>query len=127
MNLLGNILNKSGRDKILILLLVGIIMLVISIPTSKSNDSDGLYSGYAIETDNEESELESKLKRCLSKVNGVGNVDVIVTYESDGKTARGVIIVAEGGDDGVIVTQITSAIESLLGIPAHKIKVLKMM
>jgi stage III sporulation protein AG len=59
-------------------------------------------------------------------VKDVGEADVIVTYESDGKTVCGVIIVAKGGDNGTVVTQITEAVEALLGLPAHKIKVLKM-
>ncbi|MDO5403149.1 MAG: stage III sporulation protein AG, partial [Eubacteriales bacterium] len=39
---------------------------------------------------------------------------------------EGVIIVAQGGGDGVIAANITSAVESLLGVPVHKVKVLKM-
>ena len=82
MNILGNFLNKTGKDKILILLLVGIILLVISIPTSKKSNSSLTSSGYdSILTDSEESDLEGKLKRCLAKVEGVGDVDVIVTYD----------------------------------------------
>ena len=127
MNLSANILNKLGKDKILIILLIGIIMLVISIPTSKKSSSVNLYDGFDYTADDEESGLETKLKRCLSKVEGVGDVDVIVTYESDGKTAEGVIIVAKGGDNGTVVTQITDAVEALLGLPAHKIKVQKML
>lgn len=127
MNLSVKFLNKIGKDKILILLLIGIIMLVISIPTSKKSSSVNLYNGFDYTADEEESCLETKLKRCLSKVEGVGEVDVIVTYESDGKTAEGVIIVAKGGDNGTVVTQITDAVEALLGLPAHKIKVLKML
>lgn len=127
MNILGNFLNKTGKDKILILLLVGIILLVISIPTSKKSSSSLSSSGYdSILTDSEQSDLEGKLKRCLSKVEGVGDVDVIVTYDSGGKTPEGVIIVAKGGDNGTVATEITNAIEALLGLPAHKIKVLKM-
>ena len=115
MNILGDFLNKTGKDKILILLLVGIILLVISIPTSKKSSSSLSSSGYdSILTDSEQSDLEGKLKRCLAKVEGVGDVDVIVTYDSGGKTPEGV------------ATEITNAIEALLGLPAHKIKVLKM-
>ena len=94
MNILGDFLNKTGKDKILILLLVGIILLVISIPTSKKSSSSLSSSGYdSILTDSEQSDLEGKLKRCLAKVEGVGDVDVIVTYDSGGKTPEGVIIV----------------------------------
>ena len=127
MNILGDFLNKTGKDKILILLLVGIILLVISIPTSKKSSSSLSSSGYdSILTDSEQSDLEGKLKRCLAKVEGVGDVDVIVTYDSGGKTPEGVIIVAKGEDNGTVATEITNAIEALLGLPAHKIKVLKM-
>ena len=127
MNILGDFFNKTGKDKILILLLVGIILLVISIPTSKKSSSSLSSSGYdSILTDSEQSDLEGKLKRCLAKVEGVGDVDVIVTYDSGGKTPEGVIIVANGGDNGTVATEITNAIEALLGLPAHKIKVLKM-
>lgn len=125
MNVLSKLLNKFGKDKILIILLIGIIMLVISIPTSGTT---GVVSSIGV-TDvsgGDESEIEAKLKRCLSKVKDVGEADVIVTYESDGKTVCGVIIVAKGGDNGTVVTQITEAVEALLGLPAHKIKVLKM-
>ena len=115
MNILGDFLNKTGKDKILILLLVGIILLVISIPTSKKSSSSLSSSGYdSILTDSEQSDLEGKLKRCLAKVEGVGDVDVIVTYDSGGKTPEGVIIVAKGGDNGTVATEITNAIEALL-------------
>jgi stage III sporulation protein AG len=124
-NILSKLLNKFGRDKILIILLIGIIMLVISIPTSGTTSSVTSI-GITDSSGGDESEIEAKLKRCLSKVKDVGEADVIVTYESDGKTVCGVIIVAKGGDNGTVVTQITEAVEALLGLPAHKIKVLKM-
>jgi stage III sporulation protein AG len=124
-NILSKLLNKFGRDKILIILLIGIIMLVISIPTSGTTGVAGSI-GVTDTSTGDESEIEAKLKRCLSKVKDVGEADVIVTYESDGKTVCGVIIVAKGGDNGTVVTQITEAVEALLGLPAHKIKVLKM-
>jgi stage III sporulation protein AG len=124
-NILSKLLNKFGRDKILIILLIGIIMLVISIPTSGTTGVAGSI-GVTDTSTGDESEIEAKLKRCLSKVKDVGETDVIVTYESDGKTVCGVIIVAKGGDNGTVVTQITEAVEALLGLPAHKIKVLKM-
>ena len=51
----------------------------------------------------------------------------MVTVENTDDTAiGGVVIVAQGGDNGSVVSNITSALEALLGIPVHKIKVLKM-
>jgi stage III sporulation protein AG len=39
---------------------------------------------------------------------------------------RGVLVIAEGGDDPVIVQQIQEAVMALFHVEAHKIKVLKM-
>lgn len=38
----------------------------------------------------------------------------------------GVVVIAGNGDDPVTVSEITQAVEALLSVPAHKIKVLKM-
>ena len=38
----------------------------------------------------------------------------------------GVLVVCEGGDDKNLVAYITDAINGLLGVPVHKIKVMKM-
>ena len=60
-------------------------------------------------------------------MDGVGKVNVMVTLENTDDTAiGGVVIVAQGGDNGSVVSNSTSALEALLGIPVHKIKVLKM-
>ncbi len=39
---------------------------------------------------------------------------------------RGVLVVAEGGDDPVVVQQIQEAVMALFRVEAHKIKVMKM-
>ena len=39
---------------------------------------------------------------------------------------EGVIVVCEGGDNKILVSDITNAVESILGVPVHKIKVMKM-
>jgi stage III sporulation protein AG len=38
----------------------------------------------------------------------------------------GVVVIAQGGDSGVIKTEITEAVQVLFNIPVHKIKVMKM-
>ena len=124
--------------------------------------------------------MEEKLEKALKKVEGVGEVSVVITLkntsekiiaadsdysesviqESDsaggvrsttqqsGSTSNiyydtqegsepyvakenmpeveGIVIVAKGGGDGNVCADITAAAEALLGVPAHKIKVLKM-
>ena len=180
-------LNKSGKDKITIIVLIGILLMVIALPTKKSG------SGSKVTTDEKNHDmtaslsyseygeyLEKKLESTLKKVDGVGEVCVSVSLkttsqkvlatddenvseqieEDDGDGGKrisvtnnkkssnifydtlngsepyvtlenmpeieGVIIVAKGGGNGEIAAGITSAVEALLGIPVHKIKVLKM-
>lgn len=179
-------LNKSGKEKITIVVLIGVLLLVIMIPTGKSSTqaNDSTSSGgtkdsaYDNSTFSYESYIENKLETALGKVDGVGSVKAVVTLKSTGEKVlakdseqsgsstsetnqdgsvrdqstynssdthilvengdvpyvtlqnmpeiEGVVIVAKGGGDGNVATEITQAVEALLGIPAHKIKVLKM-
>lgn len=125
-------LNKSGKEKILIVVLIGVLMLVAAIPVKSGSSSSGGLGG---ETDEAAQEaisdydvyMEQRIEKLLGEVEGVGKVNVMVTMgQTDEKTVEGVVIVAEGGGNGLVASNITSALEALLGIPAHKIKVLKM-
>lgn len=60
----------------------------------------------------------------------------IYTQESDGSSVpyiskelspeiEGVVIIAQGGDDAVVVQHITEAVQALFGVEAHKIKIMK--
>ncbi len=134
------ILNKKGKEKILIVLLIGILLMVIAIPIkdeSKNNNSfvgsqdtnSDMYTNWLKDYNSDITSystfIEEKLKNILSKVEGVGEVNVMVKINED-ESIEGVIVVAGGGGNGTVSASITSAIEALLGIPAHKIKVLKM-
>ena len=179
--------NKSGKEKITIVVLTGILLLVISLPTgSKSGQTETnentqtRQTGLSESAKSYETVLEEKLEKALKKVEGVGEVSVVITLkntsekiiaadsdysesviqESDsaggvrsttqqsGSTSNiyydtqegsepyvtkenmpeveGIVIVAKGGGDGNVCDDITDAAEALLGVPAHKIKVLKM-
>lgn len=76
------------KDQICILLLVGILLMVISIPTQKrkSTDIGNERTIETTETQNEEKvyakELEQQLEGILSQMEGVGNVSVMITLQS---------------------------------------------
>ena len=129
--LVEKMLNKSGKEKILIVLLIGVLLLVIAIPV-KSDKTGCVSDSDTYKTSDEEISdydvyMEQRIEKILSQVDGVGKVNVMVTLENTDDTAiGGVVIVAQGGDNGSVVSNITSALEALLGIPVHKIKVLKM-
>lgn len=109
-------------------------MLVVAIPVksdTNTSDSSGGISGLNDASQEALSDydvyMEQRIEKLLAEVEGVGKVNVMVTMgQTDDKTVEGVVIVAEGGGNGSVASNITSALEALLGIPAHKIKVLKM-
>jgi stage III sporulation protein AG len=178
-----------GKNQLLILLLVGILLVVIVIPTSDKKTAD--ITGNADSPGNtgtsnpnfdEEYEqyLEKRISRTLEYVQGVGKAEVMITLKSSGqkvvekdqqsssqtteeedssggtrsvrdnttdKTSiyeqssdgsqspyvskeltpeiEGVIVIAQGGDNAVVVQNITEAIQALFGVEAHKIKIMK--
>ncbi len=173
---------KLKKEQIVILLLAGILLLVISIPTEEGTEPPETKSdsqpALAVKTDREI--LEERLTQALSQVEGVGKTEVMITLKSDGRKLvekdierteerdensqegnasanttvqerestvyasdgqgsespyvtetlepeiAGVLIVAQGGDNIVLVQEITEAVMALFGVEAHKIKVMKM-
>lgn len=101
-------------------------------------------------------QMEEQLEKVLEKVKGVGKTEVILTCEGTEKnlvekdekdtvytkdangnqipylTAQeypkviGVVVVAEGGDNPIIIGNIQEAVQVLFQVEAHKIKVMKM-
>ncbi len=182
------------KDRLLIMLLTGILLLVIAVPFPNSSDTES-ETAYSGKTDNASGTttgngnssteayaeyLESKLAAALSEVQGVGQVEVMITMasssekilgadsESESESVKesdsqggsrstvqnrssqtaiydnkdnsqgapyvtkeltpevaGVIVIAEGGDDPVVVQNILEAVQALFEIDTHKIKVMK--
>lgn len=182
-----NPLDVSKKSQLLLILLVGLLLVVIAIPTKKTEserDSEEIvdtetavaasditkYSAY----------LEEKIANALEHVSGVGKTEIVITFSSNGqkivekdqqsdsqKTTesdsvggtrdsedrssertsiyiqeadgtqtpyiseellpeiQGVLVIAEGGDNAVVVKNITEAIQALFGLEAHKIKIMK--
>lgn len=189
-------LKEIGLPKLLIMLLAGIFLLVLSFPDffsggSKKTNSLGEggtkqaaeNSTQAKGTDLDEyvEKLETRLQNILKKVEGIGEVEVMLTLESSKEqvtlkdapysqesttetdsaggsritsniqredssvmvqsengeeipyvtkeiepSIEGVIIIAEGGGNTVVMNEIIGAIEALFDVPTHKIKVMKM-
>ena len=47
----------------------------------------------------------------------------MITYKQDNQV-EGVVVVAEGGEQGVIVQKITEVVRALFDVDSHKIKVI---
>ena len=117
-----NIWNKllgNKKNQWLILLLVGILLVVIAIPTKSGTEEKGVVDSKEWST----SETEQRLENILSQMQGIGEVHVMITYKQDNQV-EGVVVVAEGGEQGVIVQKITEVVRALFDVNSHKIKVI---
>lgn len=86
----NNPLGKWDKTQWTILILAGILLMVIAIPTegSKKQANSTVQSDVSV-TDNEESYvegLERRLQNKLSKIEGAGRVEVMITLEDYGES-----------------------------------------
>lgn len=117
-----NIWNKllgNKKNQWLILLLVGILLVVIAIPTKSGTEEKGVVDSKEWST----SETEQRLENILGQMQGIGEVHAMITYRQDNQV-EGVVVVAEGGEQGVIVQKITEVVRALFDVDSHKIKVI---
>ena len=117
-----NIWNKllgNKKNQWLILLLVGILLVVIAIPTKSGTEEKSVGASKEWST----SETEQRLENILSQMQGIGEVHVMITYRQENEV-EGVVVVAEGGEQGVTVQKITEVVRALFDVDSHKIKVI---
>lgn len=113
---------ENKKNQWLILLLVGILLVVIAIPTKPNTEQDTNWE-IGDENDVSATEMEKRLKSILSQMQGIGEVHVMITYQEETQV-EGVVVVAEGGENGVVVQKITEVVQALFDVDAHKIKVI---
>lgn len=79
--------------------------------------------------------LERELEQILSRVEGVGEVQVLLTWQEEKAlfsentvqgTVTGILVAAKGADNPVVIRNIQQAVMALFQVEAHKIKVMKM-
>ena len=103
-----------------------------------------------------QNKMEERLKKVLEQVEGIGETQVFLTcagterkvvekdeaetvYKKDARgnqspyvsqeqypQVTGVLVVAKGGDDPIVIQNIQEAVEALFQVEPHKIKVMKM-
>lgn len=171
-------IRKIKKDKWLIILLVGLLLVVIAMPVSdiksdQTQDEQQMQKAENASEDTYADALETRLENALAKVEGVGNVKVMITLasssekvvekdqemtsevqegENGGKNTsssetavyangngeetpyvklelspriEGVLVIADGGDNAIVIENITEAVQALFGVDTHKIKVMK--
>ena len=76
------------KENLVVLLLVGLLLLVLAIPTEKKENRDMEGKAEHIQTEKEkdwQEKMESRLEAVLSRAEGVGEVQVFLTCESSGR------------------------------------------
>ena len=135
-NFFANLFKKLKSIKnieIILAVLFALIILLIYFSSSTSNSftnnksENNNLSAISIYT----TEVEEKLTNILSKINGAGNVDVMIMTDNniDEKedsipNIKSVIVVAEGAKNVWVKLEIVKAVEALLNLSTSNIEVL---
>ena len=149
------------KENLGVLLLVGLLLLVIALPTRQENENtiteeNTQETDQSLQEQDWQTKMEERLVEMLEQVQGVGKAEVFLTcegtqekvvekdetetvYERDSRgnqtpyvsaeiypQVTGVLVVAQGGDDPVVIQNIQEAVQVLFQVEAHKIKVMKM-
>lgn len=126
---------KINKESLIVILLAGVLIFVIMLPT-KNNDS------FLLKTEEEtmettdftkQEELENRLASFLTEIDGVGRVSVLMHMEEETVSAygnnsstnkiTGVIIAAEGASNETIRLQIVKMVMALYDLSADKVEV----
>jgi stage III sporulation protein AG len=116
------------------------LLTVIALPVSDHKEAEDAAQETAASgeesnlTGADKTTLERRLEEFLSRVDGVGEVQVLLMteeestgfYSSGNTTVTGVLVAAQGADRPVIVQKIKEAVMALFQLEAHKIKIMKM-
>lgn len=104
----------------LIVILFGVLLMIAAMPVSKDKESGSMVSD-SIWTNETAGDEDVRLKNILSKIDGVGQVEVMIAPDN-----TGVVIVAEGAGDPVVEKNIYDSVQALFDVEMHKIKIVKM-
>lgn len=83
-------LTGEKKERILILLLVGVLLLVIAVPTGEEGGEATGTANVPAQTEEAavrrtEEALEHRLREVLAQADGIGKTDVMITLKSDGR------------------------------------------
>lgn len=126
---------KINKGNLVVILLVGVLLFVIMLPTK--NSSSSLIS-YTEETEEKvdftkQEELENRLTEFLTEIEGVGRVSVLMHMEEESVSSygsnssinkiTGVIVAAEGASNETIRLEIVKMVMALYDLSADKVEV----
>ncbi|MGN0341307.1 MAG: stage III sporulation protein AG [Roseburia sp.] len=75
---------KWKKTDFIVLALVGVLLLVISLPTDSGSDAKQQQGSQEAEESQTRQDVQDQLAEILGKIEGVGKVDVMITYADSG-------------------------------------------
>lgn len=99
----------KNNTKYLIVLAVGVALIIISSGGGQVEHLSG--------------KIETQLKQTLQMAEGVGDVEIMVTYNEDG-SAQGAIIIAEGAKNSGTKKLLLDCATAVLNLPDYKVQIL---
>lgn len=130
---------KLPKDALLVILLSGILLYVISIPSNKDiflNNDDTINNTTYLKQEQltqQKSKAEMDLEEFLSSIEGVGKVKALIYFENQDKNLfiekntdnkiSGVVIAAEGAESEVVRGQIIHLVMVLYGLEIDNVEV----
>ena len=126
--------DKLKKEYLAVALLVGILCLILAIPVKKETINE---TNTAIEEKSEdlkefltfenswENVVEKDENQTVFQKDATGNQTPYVKMQKYPKIS-GVLILAKGADNPVVVQNIQEAVQALFQVEAHRIKVMKM-
>ena len=133
----------KGDRKIKLMLIIGAVMILLiafgGVFAGGSKNSKAAQPDARSTLSEYENRLEERLADILTKIDGVGNVSVMVTLDTSEQTeygrnadmllsvtapkVRGVIVVCEGGDSLAVKAKVYDAVSGVFGINSLHISV----
>ena len=122
---------------VIAIFLVVLLLIYFSTPRSKSNSNATSRENTELTITRYIDNLEADLENTISKIRGVGNVNVLITLNLDNasiendviKTAtfpkiKGIVIVASGVDNTSVKMNILRAVEAVVDISSGSVEIL---
>ena len=122
---------------VIAIFLVVLLLIYFSTPRSKSNSNATIKENTELTITRYIDNLEADLENTISKIRGVGNVNVLITLNLDNasiendviKTAtfpkiKGIVIVASGVDNTSVKMNILRAVEAVVDISSGSVEIL---
>lgn len=128
---------EFGKKDAAICVAIAIVIMILAVNIYINNDdSKSTYNAVTptvTPPDSTSSDVELRLERILTQIDGAGKTDVMITYQSSLVSAEqeamlplGAVIIAEGADNLEVRIKIQQAVQTALGIEARQVKIFKM-